>query len=92
MAACESEGSIKSCGQIVSTHTVCFKRRPTALHSIEEIKALTDLTKLTRRKTLLGLGAGAGALAAGGVMPGSLGFAQAQSSAPIKIGFQKHAT
>jgi branched-chain amino acid transport system substrate-binding protein len=53
---------------------------------------LTDLTKLTRRKTLLGLGAGAGALAAGGVMPGSLGFAQAQSSAPIKIGFQKHAT
>lgn len=56
------------------------------------MKALTDLTKLTRRKTLLGLGAGAGALAAGGVMPGSLGFAQAQSSAPIKIGFQKHAT
>jgi branched-chain amino acid transport system substrate-binding protein len=53
---------------------------------------LTDSTKLTRRKTLLGLGAGAGALAAGGVMPGSLGFAQAQSSAPIKIGFQKHAT
>ena len=53
---------------------------------------MTDLTKLTRRKTLLGLGAGAGALAAGGVMPGSLGFAQAQSSAPIKIGFQKHAT
>ena len=56
------------------------------------MKALTDLTKLTRRKTLLGLGAGAGALAAGGVMPGSLGFAQAQSSVPIKIGFQKHAT
>ena len=53
---------------------------------------MTDSTKLTRRKTLLGLGAGAGALAAGGVMPGSLGFAQAQSSAPIKIGFQKHAT
>lgn len=53
---------------------------------------MTDLTKLTRRKTLLGLGAGAGALAAGGVMPGSLGFAQAQSSVPIKIGFQKHAT
>jgi len=53
---------------------------------------LTDQTKITRRNTLLGLGAGAGALAAGGVMPGSLGFAQAQSSAPIKIGFQKHAT
>ena len=53
---------------------------------------MTDSTKLTRRKTLLGLGAGAGALAAGGVTPVSLGFAQAQSSAPIKIGFQKHAT
>lgn len=53
---------------------------------------MTDQTKITRRNTLLGLGAGAGALAAGGVMPGSLGFAQAQSSAPIKIGFQKHAT
>jgi branched-chain amino acid transport system substrate-binding protein len=56
------------------------------------MKALTDSTNISRRKTLLGLGAGAGALAAGGVLPGSLGFAQAQSSAPIKIGFQKHAT
>lgn len=53
---------------------------------------MTDSTNISRRKTLLGLGAGAGALAAGGVLPGSLGFAQAQSSAPIKIGFQKHAT
>jgi len=38
------------------------------------------------------MGAGAGALAAAGVLPGTMGFAQAQSSAPIKIGFQKHAT
>ena len=53
---------------------------------------MTQSSKINRRKTLLGLGAGAGALAAGGIMPGSLGFAQAQSSAPIKIGFQKHAT
>lgn len=53
---------------------------------------MDKLSKISRRKTLLGLGAGAGALTAGGVMPGSLGFAQAQSAAPIKIGFQKHAT
>lgn len=49
-------------------------------------------SKLSRRSTLLGLGASAGALATAGVLPGTLGFAQAQSSAPIKIGFQKHAT
>ncbi|WP_319546711.1 ABC transporter substrate-binding protein [Ruegeria conchae] len=53
---------------------------------------MTKTSKISRRSTLLGLGAGASALAAGGVLPGSLGFAQAQSSAPIKIGFQKHAT
>ncbi|WP_370455046.1 ABC transporter substrate-binding protein [uncultured Ruegeria sp.] len=53
---------------------------------------MTKISKISRRNTLLGLGAGASALAAGGVLPGSLGFAQAQSSAPIKIGFQKHAT
>ncbi len=49
-------------------------------------------TKINRRNALIGLGAGTGALAAAGAFPGSLGFAQAQSSAPIKIGFQKHAT
>ena len=48
--------------------------------------------KINRRSTLLGLGASAGALASVGAFPGTLGFAQAQSSAPIKIGFQKHAT
>ena len=49
-------------------------------------------SQVSRRKTLLGLGLGVGALAASGVVPGTFGFAQAQSSEPIKIGFQKHAT
>lgn len=49
-------------------------------------------TNMSRRSALLGMGAGAGAMAAAGVLPGTMGFAQAQSSAPIKIGFQKHAT
>ncbi|MGB7242836.1 MAG: ABC transporter substrate-binding protein [Sulfitobacter sp.] len=31
-------------------------------------------------------------MAATGLLPSSMGFAQAQSSSPIKIGFQKHAT
>ncbi|PWJ21275.1 ABC transporter substrate-binding protein [Jannaschia seohaensis] len=44
------------------------------------------LTKIDRRSTLLGLGASAGALAMG------TRFTHAQSAAPIKIGFQKHAT
>lgn len=46
----------------------------------------------TRRTTLKGMGAGIGAVAATGVLPGSLGFAQAQSSEPISIGFQVHRT
>ena len=49
-------------------------------------------TNMTRRTALKGLGAGVGTLAATGLLPGTIGFAQAQSSAPIKIGFQKHAT
>ena len=49
-------------------------------------------SQMNRRSALLGLGAGTGALAAAGAYPGAMGFAQAQSSAPIKIGFQKHAT
>ena len=49
-------------------------------------------TNVTRRNALKGLGAGVGTLAATGLLPGAMGFAQAQSSAPIKIGFQKHAT
>ena len=55
-------------------------------------KNKSNLTNLNRRTALKGLGAGVGALATAGALPGSLGFAQAQSSAPIKIGFQKHAT
>lgn len=47
---------------------------------------------VTRRTALKGIGAGVGTLAATGLLPGTMGFAQAQSSAPIKIGFQKHAT
>ncbi|MBH0236405.1 ABC transporter substrate-binding protein [Methylobrevis albus] len=47
----------------------------------------------TRRDVLKGIGAGA-ALAAGGLIlgPGFVRYAQAQSSAPIKIGFQVHRT
>ncbi len=55
-------------------------------------KEIKKTSKINRRSALLGMGASAGALAATGILPGSLGFAQAQSSAPIKIGFQKHAT
>ncbi|WP_420911448.1 ABC transporter substrate-binding protein [Sulfitobacter noctilucae] len=47
---------------------------------------------MNRRKALIGLGASTGALAAGGAFPGAERFAHAQSAAPIKIGFQKHAT
>jgi len=49
-----------------------------------------DLSKsrLTRRTALKGLAAGAGLAAA----PGFVRYAQAQSSAPIKIGFQSHRT
>ncbi len=46
----------------------------------------------SRRKLIKGLGAAAGASAAFGLMPGSMRYIQAQSSAPIKIGFQAHRT
>ena len=52
----------------------------------------TTKTNITRRTALKGIGAGVGTLAATGLLPGTMGYAQAQSSAPIKIGFQKHAT
>ena len=52
----------------------------------------SEKTNLTRRTALKSIGAGVGSLGVAGILPGSLGFAQAQSSAPIKIGFQKHAT
>lgn len=49
-----------------------------------------DLTKgkASRRTVLKGLAAGAGLAAA----PGFVRYAQAQSSAPIRIGFQAHRT
>jgi len=46
----------------------------------------------SRRKLIKGLGAAAGAGAALGLMPGSMRYIQAQSSAPIKSGFQAHRT
>ena len=46
----------------------------------------------SRRKLIKGLGAAAGAGAALGLMPGSMRYIQAASSAPIKIGFQAHRT
>ena len=42
-----------------------------------------------RRSVLGGMAAGSGLLAAAGAFPG---FVQAQSSAPIKLGFQLHRT
>jgi branched-chain amino acid transport system substrate-binding protein len=52
----------------------------------------TTKPNVTRRTALKGIGAGVGTLAATGLLPGTMGYAQAQTSAPIKIGFQKHAT
>ncbi len=49
-----------------------------------------DMTKLDRR-TVLG-GAALLAASGSGLLPGLSGYAQAQSSAPIKIGFQVHRT
>lgn len=53
-------------------------------------KGYFDLSRnrLSRRTALKGLAAGAGLAAA----PGFVRYAQAQSSAPIKIGFQSHRT
>tara|TARA_R110000787_G_scaffold208114_5_gene318066 strand:- start:933 stop:2261 length:1329 start_codon:yes stop_codon:yes gene_type:complete len=65
------------------------------VHPINKEKNMnkkTNNTNVTRRTALKVIGAGAGTLAATGFLPGTMGFAQAQSSAPIKIGFQKHAT
>tara|TARA_R110002073_G_scaffold37323_2_gene107917 strand:- start:1344 stop:2672 length:1329 start_codon:yes stop_codon:yes gene_type:complete len=65
------------------------------VHPINKEKNMnkkTNNTNVTRRTALKGIGAGVGTLAATGLLPGTMGFAQAQSSAPIKIGFQKHAT
>lgn len=55
-----------------------------------DTKGFFDLTatSLNRRSALKGLAAGAGLMAA----PGFVRYAQAQSSAPIRIGFQSHRT
>ena len=47
---------------------------------------------VTRRKALAGMGAAAGAAAAYNAWPGLTRYAQAQSSEPIRIGFQVHRT
>jgi len=46
----------------------------------------------TRRTVLKSIAAGAGVLAGSGALPGLTRYAQAQSSEPIKIGFQVHRT
>ena len=52
----------------------------------------TNTSKFTRRGVLKSIGAGAGVVGASAVAPGLTGFAQAQSSAPIRLGFQVHST
>lgn len=49
---------------------------------------LSQRLRITRR----GLVATAGAVAATGLLPGAIRYAQAQTAAPIKIGFQVHRT
>ena len=53
-------------------------------------KANKTKPHFTRRNAIKTLGAGT--VAASGLLPGLSGFAQAQSSEPIKIGFQVHRT
>lgn len=57
---------------------------------------MTDLPEsashFTRRRAIKTLAAGAGAVAAGGALPGLMGYSQAQSAEPIRIGFQVHRT
>ncbi|QGX99698.1 ABC transporter substrate-binding protein [Roseovarius faecimaris] len=55
---------------------------------------MTNKTKqsFTRRGLLKSIGAGAGVAAASSFVPDVARFAHAQSSGPIKIGFQQHAT
>jgi branched-chain amino acid transport system substrate-binding protein len=48
--------------------------------------------RITRRTAVKGLAAAAGAVAAARLTPGPFGYAQAQTSEPIRIGFQVHRT
>lgn len=60
-----------------------------------QAKASTLVTPaglVTRRRALQGLGAAAGLAAGTGLMPGFTRYIQANSSEPIKIGFQVHRT
>lgn len=47
---------------------------------------------ITRRTAMSGLGAAAGLAAAGQLLPTPVRYAQAQTSAPIRLGFQVHRT
>ena len=55
-------------------------------------KQTKQFQPLTRRKALKSIGGGAAALTAGSAVPGLVRYAQAQSSEPIRIGFQVHRT
>ena len=52
----------------------------------------SKLPTITRRGAVKGLAAIAGLGAASRLLPGAIGYAQAQSSEPIRIGFQVHRT
>src|SRR5690606_12583478 len=51
-----------------------------------------NAARITRRSTLKGLAAAAGVGAATHLAPGSMRYVQAQTSEPIRIGFQVHRT
>ncbi len=51
-----------------------------------------QISGVSRRKALAGLGGAAAGATVSGVLPGFVRYAQAQTSAPIKIGFQVHRT
>src|SRR5262245_65099670 len=70
-------------------------RRPTGRRKMTAKKTGSTGNKsllTSRRRLLKGVGAAVGAGAAFGLMPGAMRYIQAQSSAPIKIGFQAHRT
>ncbi len=56
------------------------------------VPAASDAASPERRRTLKTLAAGAAGLAGAGALPGLVGHSQAQSAAPIRIGFQVHRT
>ena len=53
---------------------------------------MNEKSQQSRRRVIKTLAAGAGAIAASGALPGLLGHVQAQSSEPIRLGFQVHRT